>query len=152
MTEYPSSCVVDASVVIKLFVPEADADKARVLLAGLSSQPLHAFHVPDLFYVECANILWKGISRYHYSLAKVKKDLSDLQALALQATPTFDLVEAALDIAHSHNISAYDACYVALASRLNVPLITADQKLVAALASISLPVTLLRDFQVSAPQ
>jgi predicted nucleic acid-binding protein len=35
-------------------------------------------------------------------------------------------------------VTAYDACYVALAARLGVPLVTADQKLVQRLAGTAL--------------
>jgi predicted nucleic acid-binding protein len=39
-----------------------------------------------------------------------------------------------LEIAIAHNISAYDACYVELSERLQLPLVTADQKLIRALS------------------
>lgn len=150
--ESPAALVVDACVAIKLFLKETDSDRARSLFALLEDHPPAVFHAPDLLYAECANIIWKTMSRCDFSIIDAKRDILNLLALPIQSTASFDLAEAALDIAHTHNIAAYDACYVALASRLNVPLITADQKLVAALASTSLPVTLLRDFPVSAPQ
>lgn len=46
----------------------------------------------------------------------------------------------AAPVAINHGISAYDASYVALSRRHNVPLITADQKLVQKLAGLSPPV------------
>jgi predicted nucleic acid-binding protein len=48
------------------------------------------------------------------------------------------LVAAALPIATTHDVTAYDACYVALAQSLGVPLVTADQKLHAKLAGTPL--------------
>jgi predicted nucleic acid-binding protein len=41
-----------------------------------------------------------------------------------------DLADDALDLALAHGLSAYDACYVALARREAVPLVTADERLV----------------------
>ena len=42
-----------------------------------------------------------------------------------------------------HNISAYDACYVALAEALDRPLLTADQRL-AAVPALTCPIALVR--------
>jgi len=56
-------------------------------------------------------------------------------------TPTFALMPDALDLALTHAISAYDACYVALASRLGRPLVTADQRLVQKLAGTACAAT-----------
>ena len=52
----------------------------------------------------------------------------------------------ALPIALTHAISAYDACYVALAQRLSVPFVTADQALVRKLAGTSYAVQWLGSF------
>lgn len=54
-----ADCVVDASVGVKLFVNEAESELADRLFARLTAQPAAQFYVPDLFYIECANILWK---------------------------------------------------------------------------------------------
>ncbi len=60
--------------------------------------------------------------------------LTQLTSLMLQSTPTALLAEDALTLAIAHNISAYDACYVALARQLQAPMVTADEKLVRVLA------------------
>jgi predicted nucleic acid-binding protein len=131
----PRDCVVDASTVVKLFLAEAHSDRAIALFALLAADPGVVFHVPDLLYAECANIFWKQCQRGSCSPAKAQTDVAALRALRLTSTPTYELAEEALALAQAGGITAYDACYVALAVRQGVPLITADQKLVQKLAS-----------------
>ena len=101
---------------------------------GLLTDPANDLFVPDLFHVECANIFWKQVQRGNANATQVTADLARLTQWRLVATPTFSLMPDALDLALTHTISAYDACYVALAARLGFPLITADQRLVQKLA------------------
>jgi predicted nucleic acid-binding protein len=138
----PLVCVVDASVAIKLYLAEALAAEAHVLF-GYLADPTTVFHVPDLFYVECANILWKQVQRGSATAAQVASHYAALTALPIQRTPTYDLGADALAIAATHGITAYDASYVALAHRQAVPLITADDKLVNKLAGTAFSVTWL---------
>ncbi|MFQ5904436.1 MAG: type II toxin-antitoxin system VapC family toxin, partial [Candidatus Binatia bacterium] len=56
--------VVDASVVIKLFVDEDLSEAARKLLEGMASPEPDEFFVPDLLFPECSNVLWKYV-RFH---------------------------------------------------------------------------------------
>jgi predicted nucleic acid-binding protein len=119
--------VVDASVGIKLFVDEPLSDHAYALFAKLAEELSAELFVPDLFYIECANILLKYVRRFRRSLEDSQADLADLRLLALKPTPTEDLVEDALNLASQKNLSAYDACYAVLAQRLAIPLITADE-------------------------
>jgi predicted nucleic acid-binding protein len=139
-------CVVDASVGVKLFVAEPLSDEAHALFAQLSTDPHAQLHVPDLFYIECANILWKYVQRLGYPLKAAREDLAMLRALSLRSTPTALLMAASLEIAAAQKISAYDACYVALARQLRMPLVTADQKLARALASFDVAIHWLADF------
>jgi predicted nucleic acid-binding protein len=130
MTTY----VVDASTAVKLYLIEPLAAEAAALFALLTAGTPADFHVPDLFFVECANIFWKQARKGTVTAAQVAAFETKLRALPLARTPTFELTVSALPIALAHDITAYDACYVALAQRLGVPLITADQKLQAKLA------------------
>jgi predicted nucleic acid-binding protein len=130
MITVPVACVVDASVGIKLVVTEALSAEAHTLFAHLARDPSARFVVPDLFDIECANILWKQILRFGYPPATARLNLATLLALGFQRVPVTALADEALAIAASHGISAYDACYVAAAHRAGLPLITADSRLV----------------------
>lgn len=134
MISTPVSCVVDASVAIKLVISEALSPQAHALFAHLAHDPAARFIVPELFYLECANILWKHVQRSGYPLADAQISLSTLSALALQRLPYPSLAADALSIAGNHGISVYDACYVATAHHAAVPTITADSKLVKRMA------------------
>ncbi len=129
MTESPFRYVVDASVGIKLFVDEEFSEQAHALFAYLAADPPTELFVPDLFYIECANILLKYTRRFGRSLEDSQADLIDLRRLALKPTSTVDLMENALLLASELNLSAYDACYAVLAQQLGIPLLTADQPL-----------------------
>ena len=146
MTGQPLVYVVDASVAIKLFVVEPLSNRADALFAQLAAEPPAQFYVPDLFFVECANILWKHVRRYGYPADNARQDVADLCALALRAVSTADLVAEALVIALAYDITAYDACYVALGQQLDAPLITADETLVRKLINTAYDVKWLGDF------
>jgi len=129
MTEVVLRCVLDASVGIKLFIEEEFSDKVERLFSKLAADPQAEIHVPDLFYIECANILLKYTRRHNRPLEDSLKDIADLNDLALKSTSTSELIEEALELAHEKNLTAYDACYAVLARRLALPLVTADAPL-----------------------
>jgi len=64
--------------------------------------------------------------------------LSELLRMPLGVVSTKELVQDALAIAAARGLSAYDACYVALAEANSAPLVTADRKLAAACARAEL--------------
>src|SRR6516162_9681085 len=116
----PLVCVVDASVAVQVVSPEPLTTQATALFALLIGN--HAvFHVPELFYIECANIFWKKKQRGVCSESQAEQALADLIALPLISTATEVLAVDALKLAVPLGITAYDACYIALAQRLGVP-------------------------------
>jgi predicted nucleic acid-binding protein len=124
----PLVCVVDASVAAQVVSPEPLTAQATALFALLIGN--HAvFHVPELFYIECANIFWKKKQRGVCSENQAVQALADLLALPLISTAHAVLAVDALKLALASGITAYDACYLSLAERLGVSFITADQKL-----------------------
>ena len=142
---FPDACVVDASVLAKYFLPEEGTDLATGLIrAGLSAGP-SALVVPDFGQVECANILWKRVRRGLLTPDLARQHLLDLTALPLQIWPAGPLLERALVLAIAHDVTVYDAAYLALADVL--PLITADAALVRKAAGSGILVMLLDDFR-----
>lgn len=123
------ACVVDASVGIKLFILEADSPAADMLFSSLAAEPPARFYVPDLFYAECANVLWKYVRHYGYPIKNAYRDLTSLQNLDLLTVSSADLLAPAMKLALAHDISIYDACYAALAYQLKFPLVSADRSL-----------------------
>ncbi|WP_052050195.1 type II toxin-antitoxin system VapC family toxin [Leptolyngbya sp. KIOST-1] len=107
----PTRCVVDASVAIKLFIEQEGSAQAEALFEKLSTQPDTELYVPELFFAECANVLWQYVRRANYPADKAKASLARLRALSLQAIGIQEVVSEALEIAIAHNISAYDACF-----------------------------------------
>ena len=123
-------CVVDASVGIKLFIHEAGSEQANLIFQRLAVNPPANLYIPDLFYAECAYVLWKYVRQYGYAAEAARQNLIDLQALALQTVPTASLVDRALPLALEYGVTVYDACYLALAQLAGAPLVTADTALV----------------------
>lgn len=125
----PPIVVLDASVGVKRVLPEPFSERATALLETASTRTALVIYVPDLFFVECANILWKHVERTGYSSRAAAEHLRFLLDLPLHVVPAADVLVGALAIAMTSGISAYDASYVALSRSLGVPLITADQAL-----------------------
>lgn len=124
----PLVYAVDASVAAQVVSPEPLTAQATALFTLLGGGQA-IFHVPDLFYLECANIFWKKKQRGVCSESQAVQALTDLLALPLISTAHAALAVDALKLALALDITAYDACYLALAERLGVSFITADQKL-----------------------
>ena len=145
MSESPLRYVVDASVGIKLFVEEEFSEQAHALFSYLTADPPAEFYIPDLFYIECTNILLKYTRRFGRSLDDSQADIADLKLLSLKPTSTADLMEDALLVATDKKLTAYDACYAVLAQKLEISLITADEQLAQAIESA----IFLGDFDMS---
>jgi predicted nucleic acid-binding protein len=128
--------VVDANVGVKwleLFRKEPLVIEARAFLE-LSVQRKFGMMVPDLFWPEVGNILWKAVRRNQCTPQDATKGLSLLENLELQTVPCSSIAQAALEIALHYRRSVYDSLYVALAQASQSELITADEKLANALA------------------
>src|SRR5262245_29770808 len=94
----PLVCVVDASVAIKLYLQEPLSNEAHGLFAFLNN-PSTIFHVPDLFFAECANILWKHVQRGNATAAQATSQFASITQLPFRQTSTLALSKKALDIA-----------------------------------------------------
>lgn len=123
--------VVDASVVVKWFVPEIHSDAARRLLGSP-----HEYVAPDLLFAEAANTIWKKIRRKELTAGDGQRLVADIVRIAVEAVSCRALAEDAHAVANATGRTVYDAMYVALAVRLDTRLITADDRLEAALRNV----------------
>jgi predicted nucleic acid-binding protein len=123
--------VVDASVVVKWFVPEIHGEAAQSLL----TLP-HEYLAPDLLFAETANTIWKKIRRGELTLEQGQRLVADINRIAVETVSCRALAEDAHALANATGRTVYDALYVALAVRLNTRLINADDRLAAALSSV----------------
>jgi predicted nucleic acid-binding protein len=129
--------VVDASVAIKWLSPfrlEALASQARGLLARWQRGAIELI-APDLIWLEIANAHWKAVRQNRCTASDAETSLAILHAQELPTVPSEQFIDLALRIALQHGRTVYDSLYLALAVTLNSELITADEKLVNALAS-----------------
>jgi predicted nucleic acid-binding protein len=134
MSNASLACVVDANVALKLFFIQPLSNRADALFAYLEANAHTRFYVPDFFYAECVSAFANYVRLAKYPATSAQQDMTELRDLALHVTPTTNLATEAMELAIAHRISGYDAFYVALAIHAEVPLITADEKLVRAMA------------------
>ncbi|NLX60473.1 MAG: type II toxin-antitoxin system VapC family toxin [Phycisphaerae bacterium] len=121
--------VVDASVVVKLYFEEEHSDAAEKQLAR--AEELLA---PDLLWVEVANVIWKRQRRGDLTQEAAAGILSQAMRLPIQVYEASELLPDALDLALRFDRTVYDSLYLALAVKTKTVMVSADQRLVRALA------------------
>ena len=129
-----SDFVLDASLALQWFLEdEADRKYGLAVLASLSEKRAL---VPFLWFYEIGNGLLMACRRKRITLDQIDGFLTRLRALPIEAanqTPAEILELPAL--AQVHGLTNYDAAYLALAVRFNLPLATTDADLRKAVAS-----------------
>lgn len=120
-----TALVIDASVAIKWVVTEDGAEEAERLLA--SGVRLLA---PDLILAECANILWKKVTRGEMPPQAAGQAALVLQTTDFELSPMRQHVALACAIAIELAHPAYDCMYLAVAQAFEAPFVTADTRLV----------------------
>lgn len=103
------------------------------------------FMVPDIFWAEVGNVLWKGVRQQRWPQAVAERAASDMRDQKFLTVPSIELLAEALKIALVNDRSVYDCLYVALAIQFKIEMITADERLANALAA-RLPVKWLGAF------
>jgi predicted nucleic acid-binding protein len=119
------SLVVDASVVLRLLLHTgATGSTVRAAVAG---QDLHSPHLLD---VDVAAGSRRLVAARKVTAGRAAAALSDLAALGLDRYPHAHLLSRIRRL--RANLSAYDACYAALAEALQCQLLTSDHRLATA--------------------
>jgi predicted nucleic acid-binding protein len=116
--------VLDASAAVSIFLnigPEAGRIRQRIV------QPDETLHVPHVFDVEVLHVLRRYSLSGTLSESRGRLALSRLSSTRLTRYPHASFVRRIWEL--RHNLTAYDAAYVALAEALDAPLVTMDARL-----------------------
>ncbi len=116
--------VIDASVAIKWVIEEPGTPAALALRGRFK------LLAPELLVAECANILWKKVTRDELSAKEALLSARLLQTAGIELLPTGSLLETATSLAIELAHPAYDCLYLTLALEKNCRFVTADERLV----------------------
>ncbi len=120
--------VVDASVLATALGDDGeDGRRARERLTG------ERLSAPELIDLEVASVFRRLCAGAQLDPQRAAQALTDLDVLRLDRVPHRPLVRRCWEL--RHNLTVYDAAYIALAELMNAPLVTADQRLINARGS-----------------
>jgi predicted nucleic acid-binding protein len=138
--EVPPRYVVDASIVVKWYSKsgEEDVEKADKLINEHIKGECLLVSSPLVLY-ELSNTL-----RFNPNLNQedVVKAIKGFLGLEIELLGFEEIFEEMLEIAFQKDITAYDAVYVALSRRHQIPLVTADYELFEKLKGLPLVISL----------
>lgn len=121
--------VLDASIALKWYYRETDSPQARLAYDRIS-RGSHFAVAPFLLYIEVTNAL---ITRRKVPETVAKQVLADLHNLPLETVPySQTIAESAIELTIKYSLTVYDAIYLALAKNTDIPLLTADNRLIEA--------------------
>jgi predicted nucleic acid-binding protein len=117
---------------VTLVVPDSSAllhafqarDPSPALLSRLGAAQLHAPHLLDVEFLSALRGLVRGKKLGADRAQDARDNFQDLRIIRYSVTGLADRIWALRD-----NLTAYGACYVALAEALDCPLVTSDAKL-----------------------
>jgi predicted nucleic acid-binding protein len=142
-----NTLVVDASVAAKWVLPPANEALVpeALRLLDLYAKGQVKFLVPDLFWAELGNVLWKAVRQQRLTSAIAMQAVNTMRSRGLPTVASERLLPDALPVAISTGRTLYDCLYVALAMASHAQLVTADERLANAVAA-RLPVKWLGAF------
>lgn len=114
--------VVDTGVLVTALADDgADGSRARARLAG------NELTAPAIIDLEFAAVIRKGVFAKRLTDERAAQALFDLISLPMERVPHTALLRRVWEL--HHNISPYDAAFVALSERLSATLVTTDANL-----------------------
>ncbi|HET8997852.1 MAG TPA: type II toxin-antitoxin system VapC family toxin [Acetobacteraceae bacterium] len=126
-----TAVVVDASVAVKWVVQEDHSACAVRLLA------YQARHAPAHWQAEAVNALWSKVFKRELPAEDAAERASVLLRAPVIGASISELMPLAFSISVAQSVTVYDSLYLALAEKLDIPLVTADRRLIARMAGSS---------------
>ena len=130
--------MIDSSVALNWVMPDEDRTLAEALMDSVS---VTGAVIPALFQIEVGNTLLVGVRRRRIAAHYVQRALDLIRQLPLDMDrSSADYVwSTTIDLAAAYGLSLYDATYLELAIRSELPLATLDTKLSEAARIAGLP-------------
>lgn len=115
-----------------MIVVDASAAVAALLGSGPARERLatEALHTPHLVDIEVTDVIRKLVLRDSMTNADAERAIAVWKRIGLSRYPTVGMLDRIWEL--RHNVSAYDAAYIALAESLDCHVVTADRRLAAA--------------------
>jgi len=122
------SLVLDCSATLAGVYGDETTDAVRAVFEAVGS---NGAWVPALWRLEVANVLEMGVRRRRHDAAFRDATLADLALLPIRLDPETDQHAwgATARLAARHGLTLYDAAYLELARRADLPLASLDQGL-----------------------
>ena len=123
--------VLDCSIACAwLFEDEQDAEADRILQVMTETSAV----VPSLWYLEITNVLTLAVRRGRITQQSSHKAFSLLKALPIVADqyPIDKSIQTTATLAREFSLTSYDAAYLELALRRDLPISSLDKKLLQA--------------------
>lgn len=143
------SFVVDASVVLKWYLPdEQGVEQALYLLAELVEGKI-TLHAPDLIDYEFANAMWVAGRMGRINLEDRNDAVNNFLNIEVAKTSIKEFFKGLLMLATKHKRSCYDAAYLALSDLIKAPLVTGDKRLYNAVKDNVSSLIWIEDLEIS---
>lgn len=132
------SLVIDSSVTLSWCFEDEGTDATTALLYRVAET---GAVVPALWRLEVANGLQSAVRRRRIDAAYRDASLRDLRSLAIDVDPETDRKawSETMELADRFRLTLYDAAYLELAQRCQLPLASLDQELRAAGKMLAVP-------------
>lgn len=132
------SFIFDSSVALSWCFRDEQTSGSLDILNQATTQSIF---VPSLWHLEVSNVLGLALRRGRITEADLRLILTLFAGLELHTDAVVPHItsSAELPLMNAHSLTAYDAVYLELALRLNVPLATLDEDLAAAAGKAGVP-------------
>jgi predicted nucleic acid-binding protein len=124
-----SQTAIDASFLLKLFLPEERSEKVHALWSSWIEGSVEVV-APTLIIFESASVIRNKLHRKLLNKTDAAEIIKCMKRMDMTLVYTDELLEGAWEIGQLLELPVlYDCFYLALAQLLNAPLWTADEKL-----------------------
>ena len=124
-----SQTTIDASFLLKLFLPEEDSEKVHELWSSWIENSVEVV-APTLIMFEASSVIRNKLHRKFLNEKDASEIIDRMKRIDMTLVYTDEILESAWEIASRLRMPVlYDCFYLALAQLINTPLWTANEKL-----------------------